>query len=115
MPAIRIYFEEDIPEEEIEELKSDLKSIKISENEELVEMVKYSKDKSIEIGTIIIFALKVLSISIPLIKKIITTLKNRKKKQFVLRFKCGEPKKEVEIEGNMTSKEITKLITKICG
>lgn len=108
MSAVRIYFEEDIPEEEIEELKSELKSIKS------VEIVKYSKDKTIEVGTIIVFAIKVLSISIPLIKKIITTLRNRKKKKFVLKFKCGEPKKEVEIEGNMTSKEITELITKVC-
>jgi len=113
MPTVRIYFEEDIKEDETEELKSELKGIQISDKKEAVEMVKYSKDRAL--GAVIIFALKVVSISIPLILKIINILKKRKKKQFVLRFKCGESKKEVEIKGHLTSKEITELITKVCN
>jgi len=109
MPIIRISFDEEITDEENEKLLSLLQS------EGDVEKVKQLKDRSVGALSLITIALKVASTSIPVIQRLLKTIKKIGKEEVSLEFVCGESKQKVSIKGTMSTEEAAEFIKRVCG
>ena len=107
MTILKVYFDSDFSNKEVNTIISDLGKLSGVEK-----VVKKSEDMSVVVGlTIIGLALQIASLSTKIILKIRDYLKNRKI-DTTLEFKCND--EEITIKGNMTTEQIKKLFDIHC-